>query len=340
VERKLASDPVPRTIADARALQQRVATLTKRLAEVDAEREDDALAMGRLIAEIAERDRRLARISLLEGELHGAEERAEHEAARARELAGELDDVRQRADALVAELESLDASYAETVADLEATQDRFQGAVADRESLHAQLSEERDTRQALETALIDTRLSLEQAQAEIVSLRRGPGPAAKPSFATMQRIEARSRRDFARSEIAWLLETMDVALSQTRDAAHGAAARLDGVRGAIRQLIEPAAPSEARELGRAVAAQLRHTLAVERVCNVVRESAEAAARAIADAERATPNEPQAADAVMATRAESLGSALRSARDTMAPLLGAEERPQPPPRRKPRRETID
>lgn len=341
VERKAASDPVPRTLAEARALQARVATLTKRLSDVDAEREDDALAMGRLLAEIAERDRKLARVSMLEGALQGAEARADAEASRAQGLSSELDDVRARAELLVAELEAIDATYAETVADLEASQDRFRAAVADRERLHAELSEERDAREALESALIDSKLALEQAQAEIAALRRGPRPVAKPSLATMQRIHERSRREFARSEIAWLLETIDVVLVQTRDAAHGEAARLDGVRGAIRQLIEPSAPSEARELGRAVASQLRHTLAVERACGVVRESTDAAARAISEAERATPGEPAAADGVMAVRAESLGSALRSARDTLAPLLGAEpERGQRPPRRVIRRETID
>lgn len=333
-DKKPSSDPVPHTLAEARAVRQRLAALTKRLADLDAEREDDALAMGRLLAEIADRDRRLARVAELEEALRGAEARAEGETGRARQLAAELGELRGRVDMLVAELEGLDTTYAETVADLEATQDRFDAAVADRERLHLELAFERDAREEFESRLEETRRDLAQARLEIAMLRRGPGPKAKPSIATMKRIEDRSRRSFARSEIAWLLETIDTVLAETRDASKGEAARLDEVRGAIVQLIAPSAPADARELAKAVSARLRHTLAVEKACGGVREATDAAARAIDALQRS--GQEETADERTAERAATVGRALRSVRDMVAPLVGAEPSERPPPPRRPRR----
>lgn len=333
-EKKPASDPVP--LAEARAVRQRLAALTKRLSDLDTEREDDALAMGRLLAEIADRDRRLARVAELEESLRGAEARAEREAGHARELSTELEELRGRVDLLVAELEGFDTTYAETIADLEAAQDRFVAAVADRERLHLELAFERDGREILEARLEETRRDLAQARLEIAMLRRGPGPKPKPSTATMKRIEDRSRRSFARTEISWLLETIDTVLVETRDASKGEAARLDEVRGAIVQLIAPAAPADARELARSVSARLRHTLAVQKACGGVREATQAAARTIDALHRSSAGEDEAADTQTAERAATVGRALRSVRDMVAPLVGAEPSERPPPLRRPRR----
>lgn len=278
-------------------LTERMAELQKRLARKEEEHQGDADLIGKLLAEVADRDRKLKE-------------------ARAASVDA------QRIDRVEGELARIETAYAEAIADLETAQDRLAAAHEETRRLRAELETERTGRIEVERALEATHASLRQAHAELEA-RGAPRKSFRPKPPKNDEAEARARTD-----LAWLLEVLSTVTDQTRSAASVAQKHLEDARLAFERMRRQDDGRErgAAEAHAAIVATLRHATAVADGLDALELANERALRVTSTSERG--GDDRAID-----EARAIASKLWNLRDALALLVPRDEEiegEQPPP----------
>jgi hypothetical protein len=284
-------------------LTERLGEMQRRLARKEEEHQGDADFIGKLLAEVADRDRKLKE---------------------ARAASGDA----RRAERLEAELTELDASYAEVVVDLETAQDRLRAAQDETKRLRLELEGERSARTAAERALEMLHASLQRAHAELAA--RGAPKDSLRALVVAKKLPDTAAR--ARTDLGWLLEVLHTVKDETRIAANRAQSMLDGARKAFDRMRRQDDPLRAAaDAHAAIVATMRHATAVQDGLDALDA---ASARATQSAAVATDDET---DAHAVHRARKVVMHLWQLRDALAPLVppdvdddGNELTPLPPP----------
>jgi chromosome segregation ATPase len=288
-------------------LTERLGEMQRRLARKEEEHQGDADFIGKLLAEVADRDRKLK------------EARAASADA-------------TRVERLHAELTELDASYADVVADLETAQDRLRAAQDEMRRLRLELESERTARTSAERALETLHASLQKAHAEL-SARGVPKESLRPASPKTSKHDAAA---FARVDLGWLLEVLATVKDETRVAANRAQRMLEDARRAFDRLRRQDDPLRgAADAHAGIVATMRHATAVQ---DGLDELDAAAARATQAAAVASDD---ATDADALHRARVVVMQLWRLRDALAPLVPPDvdddgNELAPPPHPAPRR----
>ena len=267
-------------------LTERLSEMQRRLARKEEEHQGDADFIGKLLAEVADRDRKLKE-------------------ARAASVDA------TRVEKLEAELGELDASYAEVVADLETVQDRLRAAQEETRRLRLELEGERTARTSAERALEALHASLQKAHAELTA-RGAPKESLRPAPLKESTPDALAR---ARTDLGWLLDVLATVKDETRIAANRAQGMLEDARRAFDRLRRQDDPQRgAADAHAGIVATIRHATAVQEGLD---ELDAAAARAMQASAVATDDET---DSHAVHRARVVVMQLWKLRDALAPLV--------------------
>ena len=296
----------------------RLADAERRLEKQAEEQRSDADFIGKLLAEIAERDRRL------------------RDATPPRELDQKLRTAEAQVVALHEELQRAEEGYVETVVELETAQDRLHAVSEEADRVRLELSLEREARGRAERALELVAAELQATRAELEG-RGEKTPRSPRSMRAPPQPQSADRApiDYARGDFAWLLEAVTATVEEAYDAAGASADRLGDARnvfGAMKAVDRSAAEAHAT-----LSAAIRHAENAQLLMRSVEDSAQRAGAMVVSAGRRDP-EADRLDAEAHDAALDLMRGVWAIRDALAPLLprDEDETPRKPPPAPPRR----
>lgn len=311
------------------ALQRRLSAMTAQLSDVEKklsrreeEHDEDAETIGKLLAEIAEREQRLRGAdALARDRLYEAESRISH---------------------VEAELNALDTTYADTVIELETAQDRLRATQEEATRLRQELERERAGRAEVDHALTIAARKITALETDLAAAKGRTVTVRPPRLALAP--DREDARSFARGELGWLLEVVHASIDQVRTATEATAKRLDDARIVFDAMRAADGGRGASDAYASFVAALRHVDGVQAALTRADHATSRAADIVATMTSGGDHENRDEQAVTSSR--EIVRHLWALRDALAPLVSRSEgdsqgdeparRPPPPPLPRPSR----